>query len=97
MVVLMKQMLLIVKQFPVLDTLEGNVTGNVTGNVSGTTQCYRCSRNTYKSWYLTGLTIGGDLTLDSAGAVVYDKSEKSLTFGDKHFATSQMELVVMQT
>ena len=34
---------------------------------------------------LTGLTIGGDLTLDSAGAVVYDKSLKSLTFGDKHF------------
>ena len=70
-----------------LDTLEGNVTGNVTGNVSGTaaTVTGAAQSNITSVGTLTGLTIGGDLTLDSAGAVVYDKSEKALTFGDKHF------------
>ena len=70
-----------------LDTLEGNVTGNVTGNVSGTaaTVTGAAQTNITSVGTLTGLAIGGDLTLDSAGAVVYDKSEKALTFGDKHF------------
>ena len=70
-----------------LDTLEGNVTGNVTGNVSGTaaTVTGAAQSNITSVGTLTGLTVGGDLTLDSAGAVVYDKSEKALTFGDKHF------------
>ena len=71
-----------------LDTLEGNVTGNVTGNVSGTaaTVTGAAQSNITSVGTLTGLTIGGDLTLDSAGAVVYDKSEKALTFGDNHKA-----------
>ena len=71
-----------------LDTLEGNVTGNVTGNVSGTaaTVTGAAQSNITSVGTLTGLTIGGDLTLDSAGAVVYDKSEQALTFGDNHKA-----------
>ena len=71
-----------------LDTLEGNVTGNVTGNVSGTaaTVTGASQSNITSVGTLTGLTIGGDLTLDSAGAVVYDKSEQALTFGDNHKA-----------
>ena len=71
-----------------LDTLEGNVTGNVTGNVSGTaaTVTGAAQTNITSVGTLTGLTIGGDLTLDSAGAVVYDKSEQALTFGDNHKA-----------
>ena len=71
-----------------LDTLEGNVTGNVTGNVSGTaaTVTGAAQSNITSLGTLTGLTIGGDLTLDSAGAVVYDKSEQALTFGDNHKA-----------
>ena len=71
-----------------LDTLEGNVTGNVTGNVSGTaaTVTGAAQSNITSVGTLTGLTIGGDLTLDSSGAVVYDKSEQALTFGDNHKA-----------
>jgi len=71
-----------------LDTLEGNVTGNVTGNVSGTaaTVTGAAQTNITSVGTLTGLAIGGDLTLDSAGAVVYDKSEQALTFGDNHKA-----------
>ena len=59
----------------------------MTGNVSGTaaTVTGAAQSNITSVGTLTGLTIGGDLTLDSAGAVVYDKSEKALTFGDKHF------------
>lgn len=71
-----------------LDTLEGNVTGNVTGNVSGTaaTVTGAAQTNITSVGTLTGLAISGDLTLDSAGAVVYDKSEQALTFGDNHKA-----------
>ena len=71
-----------------LDTLIGNVTGNVTGNASGTaaTVTGAAQTNITSVGTLTGLAIGGDLTLDSAGAVVYDKSEQALTFGDNHKA-----------
>ena len=71
-----------------LDTLEGSVTGNVTGNVSGTaaTVTGAAQSNITSVGTLTGLTVGGDLTLDSAGAVIYDKSEQSLIFKDNHKA-----------
>lgn len=71
-----------------LDTLVGNVTGNVTGNASGTaaTVTGAAQTNITSLGTLTGLTVGGDLILDSSGAVVYDKSEQSLVFGDNHKA-----------
>ena len=71
-----------------LDTLEGNVTGNVTGNASGTaaTVTGAAQTNITSLGTLTGLTVGGDLTLDSAGAVIYDKSEQSLILKDNHKA-----------
>jgi hypothetical protein len=60
----------------------------VTGNVSGTaaTVTGAAQSNITSVGTLTGLTIGGDLTLDSAGAVIYDKSEQSLVFKDNHKA-----------
>lgn len=71
-----------------LDTLIGNVTGNVTGNASGTaaTVTGAAQSNITSVGTLTGLTIGGDLTLDSSGAVVYDKSDQSLILKDNHKA-----------
>ena len=60
----------------------------MTGNVSGTaaTVTGAAQTNITSVGTLTGLAISGDLTLDSAGAVVYDKSEQALTFGDNHKA-----------
>ena len=71
-----------------LDTLIGNVTGNVTGNTSGTAATVTGAAQSAITSVgtLTGLTVGGDLTLDSAGAVIYDKSEQSLVFKDNHKA-----------
>ena len=67
-----------------LATLEGNVTGNVSGTAATVTSAAQSAITSVGT--LTGLTIGGDLTLDSAGAVVYDKSDQALEFGDNHKA-----------
>ena len=50
-------------------------------NITGTLQTAAQS-NVTSLGTLTGLTVGGDLTLDSSGAILFDKSDQSLKFGD---------------
>jgi hypothetical protein len=80
-----------------LETAEGGVT--VTGtinadsatftNVTGTLQT-AAQTNVTSLGTLTGLTVGGDVTFDSAGAILFDKSDQAL---EVNAATHSINLV----
>ena len=54
-------------------------------NVTGTLQT-AAQTNVTSLGTLTGLTVGGDVTFDSASAILFDKSDQALKFGDNYKA-----------